>query len=111
MREDINDLASAEPRWGELLDGMHSKYAQGGQAAGGATFAPATGVGEQTGREMFLVVWDRIISALSVVFETTEDEKVLRKTIEGLHQFAKICCFHRSVRARPYVDLSTVCTT
>ncbi len=33
-------------------------------------------LGSVHGRDMFLVSWDRIIAALSVVFETTEDKKV-----------------------------------
>jgi hypothetical protein len=54
MMEDINDLASAEPRWGELLNGMQTKYSQGAGGAAGA-FAAGVGVSEQTGRDMFLV--------------------------------------------------------
>jgi brefeldin A-resistance guanine nucleotide exchange factor 1 len=85
MRGEIADAATIEgddKRWSELLRGRGGKLA-------------FTGVESVHCRDMFLVVWDRIISALSVVFETTEDEKVLKKTLEGLHKFASICAYHR----------------
>lgn len=86
MKDEISDAATIEgdnKRWTELLRGR------------GAGKLAVTGVESVHTRDMFLVVWDRIISALSVVFETTEDEKVLKKTLEGLHKFASICSHHR----------------
>lgn len=84
---DINNIGGDEPRWENLLATMGQKYHN--------PFVAAPELGSVHGRDMFLVSWDRIIAALSVVFETTEDNKVLRKTIEGFHGFAKICSFHK----------------
>jgi len=92
MSEDLSSAANAsggnanEPRWDDLLTSMHHKYRN--------RFAATLGMSSVHARDMFLVAWDGVISALSVVFETTEDEKVLRKTIEGFHNFSKICSFH-----------------
>jgi len=89
MSEDLADVnadSNAEPRWDDLLATMGQKYRN--------AFVAAPAMGSIHGRDMFLVAWDRIISAFSVVFETTEDDKVLRKTIEGFHDFAKICSSH-----------------
>ncbi|KAJ1472425.1 hypothetical protein T484DRAFT_1840456 [Baffinella frigidus] len=90
MAEDLANISNPtggvtdqEPRWDDLLTSMRHKYR-----------APMH-VGTAHGRDMFLVVWDRVIAALSVVFETTEDDRVLRRALEGLHDFAKVCAFHR----------------
>jgi brefeldin A-resistance guanine nucleotide exchange factor 1 len=84
---DINNISDGEPRWDNLLATMGQKYDN--------PFVAAPEMGSKHGRDMFVVCWDRIIAALSVVLETTEDSKVLRKAIEGLHDFAKICSFHK----------------
>ena len=84
---DINNIGDDEPRWENLLATMGQKYDN--------PFVAAPEMGSKHGRDMFVVSWDRIIAALSVVLETTEDSKVLRKTMEGLHDFAKICSFHK----------------
>ena len=44
----------------------------------------------------------RVIAALSVVFETTEDDRVLRRALEGLHDFAKV--FFTSFTLQPRVE-------
>ena len=90
MSSDLSDMTSFgedEPRWDNLLATMGQRYHN--------AFVAAPEMGSVHGRDMFLVSWDRIISAFSVVFETTEDNKVLRKTLEGFHDFAKICSFHK----------------
>ena len=71
MKSDLSDLnmvGDSEPRWDKLLESMGQRQHK--------PFVAAPQMASVHGRDMFLVSWDRIIAAFSVVFETTEDKKV-----------------------------------
>lgn len=65
---DLNTVGDSEPRWDKLLESMGQRQHK--------PFVAAPQMASVHGRDMFLVSWDRIIAAFSVVFETTEDKKV-----------------------------------
>ena len=45
--------------------------------------------------DMFNMIWADTTTALSVVFETTGDEKMLAKVVEGFHSMVSTAEFHR----------------
>eukprot|EP00898_Chlorokybus_atmophyticus_P000253 jgi/Chlat1/1228/Chrsp115S01684 len=71
-------------RWVDLLK----------RAKTGGKFIPC-GLSTLYDRDMFVIMWGPSVAAISVVFDHTEDEDVLRECLDGFISIAKVAAHHR----------------